>query len=141
MTLHKYKILCLIGADINSNTTCKDGALHLASFCCAKQNLKKGLGIITSLYQAGILLRNHHNKPPPSFKNPHFQNEAKGTTFLAKISFIYMGMRNNFHIKGLAVNLVLIKRPWGIGLFKFKLISIKLTLTLSVELSQEVKIC
>ena len=49
-------------------------------------------------------------------------------------------MRNNFHIKGLAVNLVLIKRPWGIGLFKFKLISIKLTLTLSVELSQEVKI-
>ena len=52
-----------------------------------------------------------------------------------------MGMRNNFHIKGLAVNLVSIKRPWGIGLFKFKLISIKLTLTLSVELSQEVKIC
>ncbi|KAM7451605.1 hypothetical protein ABFA07_000926 [Porites harrisoni] len=41
------------GADINSNTTCKDGALHLASFCCAKQNIKKGLGIITSLYQAG----------------------------------------------------------------------------------------
>ena len=85
------------------------------------------------------MLRNRHNKPPPSFKNPHFQNEAKCTTFLAKISFIYMRMRNNFHIKGLAVNLVLIKRRWGIGLFKFKLISIKLTLTLSVELSQEVK--
>ena len=85
------------------------------------------------------MLRNHHNKPPPSSKNPHFQNKGKCTTFLAKISFIYMRMKNNFHIEGLAVNLVLIQRPWGIGLFKFKLISIRVTLTLSVELSQQVK--
>ena len=29
------------------------------------------------------------NKPLPSSKNPHFQNEAKCTTFLVKMSFIY----------------------------------------------------
>ena len=29
------------------------------------------------------------NRPLPSSKNPHFQNEAKCTTFLVKMSFIY----------------------------------------------------
>ena len=29
------------------------------------------------------------NRPLTSFKNPHFQNEAKCTTFLVKMSFIY----------------------------------------------------
>ena len=33
-------------------------------------------------------------------KNPHFQNEAKCTTFLVKMSFIYMRMKKHFHIKG-----------------------------------------
>ena len=32
--------------------------------------------------------------------NPHFQNEAKCTTFLVKMSFICRGMKNHFHIKG-----------------------------------------
>ena len=50
------------------------------------------------------------NRLLPSSKNPHFQNEAKCTTFLVKMSFIYMRMKNNFHIKGLALNLVLIQR-------------------------------
>ena len=36
----------------------------------------------------------------PSSKNPHFQNEAKCTTFLVKMSFICMRMKNRFHIKG-----------------------------------------
>ena len=40
------------------------------------------------------------NRPLPSYKNPHFQNEAKCTTFLVKMSFICMGMKNHFHIKG-----------------------------------------
>ena len=31
--------------------------------------------------------------------------------------YLHWKMRNNFHIKGLAVNLVLIKRPWGIDAF------------------------
>ena len=51
------------------------------------------------------------NRPLPSSKNPHFQNEAKCTTFLVKMSFTYMRMKNHFHIKGWTLNLVLIQRP------------------------------
>ena len=41
------------------------------------------------------------NRPFPSSKNPHFQNEAKCTTCLEKMSFICMRiMKNDFHIKG-----------------------------------------
>ena len=36
----------------------------------------------------------------PSSKNPHFQNEAKCTTFRVKMSFTCMRMKNHFHIKG-----------------------------------------
>ena len=50
------------------------------------------------------------NRPLASCKNPHFENEAKCTTFIAKISFIFMRMKNYFHIKGWALNLVLIQR-------------------------------
>ena len=53
------------------------------------------------------------NRPLLSSKNPHFQNEAKCTTFLVKMSFICMIMKNHFHIKGRALNLVLIERPRG----------------------------
>ena len=61
------------------------------------------------------------NRPLPSSKNPHFQNEAKSTIFLVKMSFICMRMKNHFHNKGWALNLVLIQRPeetwnWHIGL-------------------------
>ena len=52
------------------------------------------------------------NSSLPSFKNPHFQNEAKCTIFLAK-SFICMRLKNHFHIKYQALNLVLIQRPGG----------------------------
>ena len=51
------------------------------------------------------------NRPLPSSKNPHFQNEAKCTTFLVKMSFICIRMKNHFHIKGWAHNLVLTQRP------------------------------
>ena len=40
------------------------------------------------------------NGPLPSSKNLHFQNEARYTTFLVKVSFICMRMKNDFHIKG-----------------------------------------
>lgn len=43
------------GADVNLNTTCKDSPLHLASFCCATQNVSNGFGVITSLLEAGTL--------------------------------------------------------------------------------------
>ena len=51
------------------------------------------------------------NRPLPSSKNPHFQNEAKCTTFLVEMGFNCMRMKNHFHIKGGALNLVLIQRP------------------------------
>ena len=53
-------------------------------------------------------------RPLPSSKNPHFQNEAKCTTFLVKMSFICMRIKNHFHIKGWPLNLVLIQRSRGI---------------------------
>ena len=54
------------------------------------------------------------DRPLPSSKNPHFQNEARCTTFLVK-----MRIKNDFHIKGLAPTLVLKQRPGELanGLF------------------------
>ena len=40
------------------------------------------------------------NRPLPSPKNRHFQNEATYTTFPVKMSIICMRMKNDFHIKG-----------------------------------------
>ena len=55
------------------------------------------------------------NRPLPSSKNPHFQNEAWYTTFHVKMSFICMRMKNDFHIKGWAPTLVLKQRPGELG--------------------------
>ena len=41
-----------------------------------------------------------NNRPLPSSKKPYFQNEGKCTTFLVKMSFICMRMKNLLHIKG-----------------------------------------
>ena len=65
------------------------------------------------------------NRPLPSSKNPHFQNEVKGTTFLVKMIFICMRMKNDFHIKGSALNLVLIQRPGGTGKWSIVLLNNK----------------
>ena len=53
------------------------------------------------------------NRPLPSSKNPYFQNDVRCTTFLVKMSFICMRMKNDFHIKGWAPTLVLKQRPGG----------------------------
>ena len=42
----------------------------------------------------------YNNRSPPSSKNPHFQNEAKCTTFPVKMSLICLRMENHLHIKG-----------------------------------------
>ena len=55
------------------------------------------------------------NRALPSSKNPHFQNEVKCTTFRVKKSFTCMRMKNHFHIKGWALNLVLIQRSGELG--------------------------
>lgn len=48
-------VISQAGADVNSNTACKDSPLHLASFCCSTQDVKNGLGVITSLFEAGTV--------------------------------------------------------------------------------------
>jgi len=41
------------------------------------------------------------NRPLPSSKNPHFQNEARCTTFLVKMSFICMTITNHLYTEHL----------------------------------------
>ena len=43
-------------------------------------------------------------------KNSYFQNVAKCKTFVLKMSFICMGMKNHFHINGFALSLALKQR-------------------------------
>ena len=50
---------------------------------------------------------NSTNRPFPSSKKSHFQNEAKCETFVVKMSFICIIIENHFHINGFALNLVL----------------------------------
>ena len=53
------------------------------------------------------------NRPFPSSLGPLYQNEVRCSTFLVEMSFICMRMKNHFHIKGWAPNLVLIQRSRG----------------------------
>ena len=41
------------------------------------------------------------------------KNEAKCKTVLVKMSFIYMRIKNHFHINGLAINLALKQMLWA----------------------------
>ena len=61
----------------------------------------------------GSVQRGDANRPLPSSKNPHFQNEARCTTFLVKMRFICMRMKNDFRIKGWAPTIALKQRPKG----------------------------
>ena len=63
----------------------------------------------------GVPRWNTVNRPLPSSKNPFFQNEDRCATFLVKMGFICMRMKNNFHIKGWAPTLVLKWRPGELG--------------------------
>ena len=53
------------------------------------------------------------NRPFPSSKNSHFQNEAKCETFVVKMSFICIIIKNHFHINGFALSLALKVRFFG----------------------------
>ena len=80
-------------------------------------NIPEGLNILALIewlwLHWGVPRWNIVNRPLPSSKNPHFQNEARCTTFLVKMSFICMRMKNDFHIKDWAPTLVLKQRPGG----------------------------
>ena len=53
------------------------------------------------------------NRPFPSSKKSHFQNESKCETFVVKMSFICIIIKNHFHINGLALSLALKVRFFG----------------------------
>ena len=53
------------------------------------------------------------NRPFPSSKKSHFQNEAKCETFVLKMSFICIIIENHFHINGFPLSLVLKVRFFG----------------------------
>ena len=48
-----------------------------------------------------------HNRPFPSSKKFHFQNEAKCETFVVEMSSICIIIKTHFHNKGFALSLVL----------------------------------
>ena len=58
------------------------------------------LFVITNMAAVTLRANQQCNRSLQSSKNPHFQNEAKCTTFLVKVSFICMRMINHFQIKG-----------------------------------------
>ena len=53
------------------------------------------------------------NTPFPCFKKSHFQNEAKCETFVVKMSFICIIIKNHFHINSFALSLALTVRFFG----------------------------
>ena len=66
--------------------------------------------------ETGPITGNLHivaNRPFPSSKKSHFQNEAKCETFVVKMSFICIIIENHFHINGFALSLVLKVRFFG----------------------------
>ena len=73
--------------------------------------LRGAIAFLGCLWYMLSLERLYDKRPLPSSKNPHFQTEAKCTAFLVKMCFVCMKMKNHFHIKGRALNLVLIQRP------------------------------
>ena len=48
------------------------------------------------------------NRPFPSSKMFHFQNEAKCETFVVEMSFNYDANKIHFHNKGFALSLILV---------------------------------
>ena len=89
---------------------------QMANCCC----LKYSVSISHNYSSEGCLKCFKSKRLLTSSKNLHFQNEAKCITFLVKMSFICKKIKNHFHIKGWALDLVLIQksggtRKWFIG--------------------------
>ena len=53
------------------------------------------------------------NRPFPSSKESHFQNEAKCETFVVKMRNFCIIIENHFHINGFALSLALKVRFFG----------------------------
>ena len=94
--------LALITVDFNAKRQLD--TLKLLSMTDARRistSGKTGSGSDQGKLVLGLCICVRANRPLPSSKNPHFQKEARCTTFLVKISFICMTTKD-FHVKGWA---------------------------------------
>ena len=80
-------------------------------FCCGDSWRRLGYDNVENiLYRAcahDVHAGRQTNRPFPSSKKSHFQNEAKCETFFVKMSFICVLIKNHFHINGFALSLAL----------------------------------
>ena len=92
---------------------CTKSVMHVRSFWLCLLNLllfgrscgRRRRRCFSSLFNA--------NRPLPSSKKSHFQNEAKCETFVVKMSFICIIIKTHFHINGFALSLALKVRFFG----------------------------
>ena len=73
----------------------KTESLHWPLF---KTSSQRPLSCLSSVPKVGVVERS--NCSPTSSKNSHFQNETKCKTFLKKMRFICMRIKNHFHFNG-----------------------------------------
>ena len=73
-----------------------------------KQALSNGVRKVWSIFTH--VASSYANRPFPSSKNSHIQNEGKCNTFLVKMSFICKRIKNYFHVNGFSLSLALKQR-------------------------------
>ena len=83
------------------------------SFSVPVRHSKSNLLSTTTLSTLSVTAK--RNWPFPSSKNSHFRNEAKLKTFLVKMKFICMRIKNHSHINGFALSLALKQRLEATG--------------------------
>ena len=92
--------------------------------CCVSSQLKTGTVLSTERIYVHYEWKT--NRPFSSSKNSHLQSETKCKTFLMKMSYICMRIKNHFHVNSFAPSLALKQRlvatlKWPISLYKFPL--------------------
>ena len=68
----------------------------MSDICTCETISHLGNAIISTVFATDEVRNFISYRPIPSSKNPHFQNEARGTNFLVKMSFIGLRMKNDF---------------------------------------------
>ena len=68
----------------------------MSDICPGETISHLGNAIISTVFATDKVRNFISYRPIPSSKNPHFQNEARGTNFLVKMSFIGLRMKNDF---------------------------------------------
>ena len=110
---------------VTSPSTCNLHKKVILAISKRKNEEKNGCleGKSKNIVQVHLAFK-HSNTPFQNSNNPHFQNKAKSKAFLVKMSFIFMGIKTNFHINIVAVSLALKQRleatrKWAIHIGNF----------------------